>query len=92
VAGCIRDETTEQEVPIIRYWECLSVKRDHLYILRQAFLPEDMRVRAVLVELGFMANVNDLGQMLDRFYRIRQSRAVHYGCDFYFEYALGGNP
>jgi N-acetylmuramoyl-L-alanine amidase len=92
VAGWIRDETTEQEVPTINYWECLDVKNDHLYILRQAFLPEDLRVRAVLVELGFITNTSDLGQMLDRFYRLRESRAIHYGCDSYFEYALGGNP
>ncbi len=92
VGGWIRSEMSQQEVPVINYWECLDVKDDHLYVLRQGFLPSERRVRATLVELGFMTNSDDLRQMLDRTYRMRESRAIHYGCDSYFEFELGGNP
>lgn len=80
----IDSEMTEKEVPSVNYWECENVKGtgNHLYILRQRFLPEAYRVRAALVELGFMTNPQDLAQLLDRIYRIRETRAIHYGCDW----------
>ena len=85
VGTWIDSEMTEWEVPSVRYWECEDVKGtgNHLYILRQRFLPEDERVRATLVELGFMSNQTDLAQLLDFYYRIRESRAIHYACDWY---------
>lgn len=76
------------EVPSVRYWECEGVKGrgNHLYILRQRFLTEDKRVRATLVELGFMSNQTDLAQLLNIDCCMRESRAIHYACDWYFGY------